>query len=311
LLPGRLPAETPGETLQFYLHLDRARIPSDGMKQVFLILLLVASVWGQAPSNAPASSSDSASTATAAPAAVSLDQENARKAKEVLEQAIQALGGDAYLNLRNRHIEGRSFSFYHGRATSNGVLFWGFTEYPDKERVEVTKERDVAYIYSGDKGFEITYKGAHPMENKDLVDYLRRRKFGLDRILRTWVNDPTVALFFDGQAIAEQQPALKVTLINAKNEAVTLFFDQDSHVPIKKTFKWRDPIDHQNNVEDEVYYNYRVVQGINTAYGFTRYYNGDMASQRSLNAAFYNENLNESMFDPNSNYNPNKPSGKH
>jgi hypothetical protein len=285
------------------------------MKQFSLILLLAVPVWGQSPTgqaNTPPSPPPSASsTATNSTTANSVDQENARKAKAVLDQAIQALGGDAYLHLKNRELQGRGFSFYHGRPTSNGVVFWSFTEFPDKERVEVTKERDVAYIYNGDKGFEITYRGAHPMENKDLVDYLRRRKFSLDTILRTWVNDPTVALFFEGTAMAAQQPATQVTLINSKNESVTLYFDQESHLPIKKSFTWRDPADRQKNLEEEIYYNYRAVQGIMTAYGFTRYYNGDMASERSLNSASYNQELNQAMFDPNSNYNPNKPSGKH
>ena len=68
--------------------------------------------------------------------------------------------------------QGRAYSFYHGRPTSNGVLFWRFVEYPDKERIEVTQERDVAYIYTGDKGYELTFKGPHAMEKKDLDDYL-------------------------------------------------------------------------------------------------------------------------------------------
>ena len=102
-------------------------------------------------------------------------------------------------------------------------MFWRFVEYPDKERVEVTKERDVAVVYNGDKGYEVTYKGAHPLEKKDLDDYLRRRKFSLETMLRTWVNDPRVALFYDGNALAGNLPAQQVTLINSKDEAVTSF----------------------------------------------------------------------------------------
>ena len=56
-------------------------------------------------------------------------------------------------------------------------------EFPDKERVEITKERDIAELYVGNKGWEITYKGPHPIEQKDLDDYLRRRRFSLDTVL--------------------------------------------------------------------------------------------------------------------------------
>jgi hypothetical protein len=48
-----------------------------------------------------------------------------------------------------------------------------------------------------------------------------------------------------------------------------------------------------------------------TAYGFTRIFNGDMAVQRFLHAAKYNQGLNPAMFDPNARYDPNKEPAKH
>jgi hypothetical protein len=239
------------------------------------------------------------------------DLANARKARGLLEQAIQALGGQAYLDVHDLEEQGRTYSFFHGRPTSNGVLFWRFVEYPDKERIEVTPERDVAYLYIANKGWELTYKGPRPVETKDLEDYLRRRRFSLETILRVWINDPSVALFYDGNALAGNLPADQITLINSKDEAVDLFLDLDSHLPIKKSYKWRDPVDKQQNTEEELYDNFRMVQGVNTPYGFTRFFNGDMQSERFVNGAHYNQQLDPAMFDPNSGYNPNKPAKKH
>jgi hypothetical protein len=284
------------------------------MNLLFPILILFLFVWGLAPASVAQSSPQTESPADKAAAnrpALPTDQENAHRARALLDEAIQGLGGHAFLGVREMQQSGRAYSFFHGRPTSNGVLFWRFTQFPDKERIEITKERDIAQIYNGDKAYEVTYKGARPMEQKDVIDYLRRRKFSLDTILRTWVNDPTVALLYEGNAIAAEHPALQVTLINSKNESVTLYFDAESHLPIKKTFSWRDPVDKQRNLEEEIYDNYRLVQGIMTPYGFTRYYNGDMAGQRFVNTVSYNQGLDPAMFDPNSGYNPNKPSGKH
>jgi len=144
-------------------------------------------------------------TSTAAGPAIPLDQENVGKAKALLDKAIQALGGGAYLGMRDMQQEGRTYSFHHGRPTSNGVQFWRFVEFPDKERVEITKQRDVAMLYNGDKGYEITYKGPHPIEPKDVTDYLRRRRFSLDVVLRKWTTDPKVALFYEGNAVAAER----------------------------------------------------------------------------------------------------------
>jgi hypothetical protein len=274
----------------------------------------LATGWaGPAASQASAQSSSQTTSAASPPLPADRgnDLENSRKARALIDQAIQALGGQAYLNLRDMQQEGRTYSFYHGRPTSNGVLFWRFTEYPDKERIEVTKQRDVAYLYTGDKGYELTYKGPHPVEKNELEDYLRRRRFSLDTVLRAWTNDPSVAFFYDGNALAGNLPAQRITLINAKNEAVSLFFDIETHLPIKKSYVWRDPVDKERNLEEEIYDNYRQVQGVMVPWGFTRYFNGDMQSQRFASGVHINQGLNPAMFDPNSGYDPNKVPGKH
>jgi hypothetical protein len=285
------------------------------MKFFLIMAVLVCSAvpWAQGQSSsAPAPASPAK---TPSPAVIPLDkagQENANKAREIVTQGINALGGQAYLTIRDREQQGRTYGFHAGRPSGGGGLFWSFSEFPDKERIELTKERDIAEIFVGDKGYEVTYKGPHPVEKKDLEDYLRRRHFSLDTVLRTWVNDPSVILLFDGNAIAAQHPALQVTLINAQDERVTLYFDLDTHLPIKKSFEWRDPVDRQKNLEEEVYDNYKPVSGIMAPYSVTRFFNGDMSNQRFLNSVTINQGLDQAMFDAKSGYNPNKPvKGKH
>jgi hypothetical protein len=290
------------------------------MKSFFPIVVLVCSAWTQSggrPQSSPASPPEPPKQAGTS--SLNTEDANARKARSVIDQAIQALGGAAYLNIRDREQQGRGYSLHHGRPSGSGTLFWSFEEFADKspmfpseERVELTKERDVTELYLGDKGYEITYKGVHPIEEKDLTDYLRRRRFSLETVLRNWVNDPSVAILYQGHAVAAQHSAEQVMLINAKNEGVTLFFDAYTHLPIKKTFEWRDPVDRQKNLEEEVYDNYREIPGgVMAPYNITRYFNGDMSNQRFFNSVTINEGLDEAMFNPNSGYNPNKPPKKH
>jgi len=278
---------------------------------VAALAMAVSSSLSSAQTGAQTTGQPASESTTTVQSSVPTDQENVRKARALIDQALQALGGQAYLDIHDVQQEGRTYSFYHGRPTSNGVVFWRFVEYPNKERIEVTKQRDVAMLYNGDKGYEITYKGAHPLEKKDLDDYLRRRKFSLETVLRSWINDPQVALFYDGNALAGNLPAQQITLINAKNEAVSLFFDVETHLPIKKSYSWRDPLDKERNQEEEIFDNYRLVQGVMTPYGFTRYFNGDMQTQRFVNSVHFNQGVNETMFDPDSHYDPNKQPGKH
>src|ERR1043165_7574206 len=230
--------------------------------------------------------------------AIPVDQENARKARAVLDQAIQALGGAAYLNIQDLAQEGRGYSFHHGEPNSLGTMFWRFRKYPDKDRFELTKKRDVIELYVGERGYEVTYRGVHDMDPKNLEPFLRRRHFALDIVLRQWLNEPGIALFYEGQTVAAQKEVDQVTVMNAKNEAVTLYLDFNSHLPVKKTFSWRDPTDKQRNIEEEVFDNYRPVQNIMTPFDTTRFYNGEMAAQSFLTSVTYNQGVPERLFDP-------------
>jgi hypothetical protein len=290
------------------------------MKLFFPIVVLVCSAWAQSGDHAQSSvASPPSAPKQAGTSSLNTEDANVRKARSVIDQAIQALGGSAYLNIHDREQQGRGYSLHHGRPSGSGTLFWSFAEFPDKsavlpseERVELTKERDVTELYVGDKGYEITYRGVHPIEEKDLTDYLRRRRFSLETVLRNWVNDPGVVILYEGPATAAQHSSEEVTLIDAKNEAVHLYFDVYTHLPIKKTFEWRDPVDRQKNLEEEIYENYREIPGgVMAPYNITRYFNGDMSNERFFNSVTVNQGLDEAMFDPNSGYNPNKPQKKH
>lgn len=223
--------------------------------------------------------------------------ENSKKARTLLNQAIQALGGAAYLNYQDLREEGRAYGFYHGEAQGGGTLFWSFWKAPDKERVELTKQRDIIYVHNGDKGYEVTYKGTRAEDEKDLKDYLQQREFSLTNILRRWINQADVAFFYEGSTFAENKPVEQVSLLNGKNQGVTLLLDSESHLPVRKTYTLRDPDTRDRNEETEVYANYHLVQGVQTPFDLTRLHNGEMSRQRFIQRASYNNNLSDSLFD--------------
>lgn len=252
------------------------------MKRFAIPLLLTALFLGQpAPTKAQTAPSE---------------QDNAHKARALLDEMVQALGGQAYLNIQDISQEGRTYSFHLGVPEGVGVPFWRFYVFPDKDRVELTKKRDWTLIYRGDQGFETTYQGTRSLDPKQLNDYVRRRQYSLDWVIRKWLNEPGIALFYEGSAVAAEKEAQQVTIMDAQNQAVTIYIDSRTHLPIKKSFSWRDPTDKQRNVEEEIFDNYRPVQGIMTPFDITRSYNGDMSSQRFLTSVTYNKGLADSTF---------------
>ncbi len=254
------------------------------------------------------------------------DSDNARKARAVLDRTIQALGGQAYLTYENKSETGRYYPLYHGRTESTGIPYNYYIEYPDKDRFEVlrlkdihvipgqidiggvkSKKADLVLIHNGDKGYETTYKGTAAQEPLDLENYLRRRQHSLEWVFRKWIRDPNVAWFYDGQSVVDGKECEGVTLLNSQNDSVSVFLDLNSHYPVKISYSWRDPKDKQKNVEDEVYDNYKLVRGIWTAHSITRYFNEETSQQRFINTASYNLKLPDSMFEAAVTYDPKVP----
>ncbi|MFY9907740.1 MAG: hypothetical protein WAM43_04200 [Terriglobales bacterium] len=273
--------------------------------------------------------SQTAPTTAAAPAAqqpINLnDSENARKARAVLDQTIQSLGGEPYLTYTNRVEEGRYYPLYHGRTDSTGIPYRYYVEYPDRDRFEVihTKDvfllfgqigdvkvknkSDVVLIHNGDKGFEITYKGTAAQDKLDLTNYLRRREHSIEWVFRKWIRDPNVALFYNGSAVVDGKETEGVTLLNNRDDSVNVYLDLNTHYPVKISYSWRDPKDRQKDVEDEIYDSYKLVQGIWTPHSITRYFNGETSQQRFINTASYNLKLPDTMFEANVTYDPTVP----
>jgi hypothetical protein len=75
--------------------------------------------------------------------------------------------------------------------------------------------------------------------------------------------------------------------------------DSQTHLPLRRTYQWRDPLYKDKNTEAEEYDDYHVMGGIPTAFTITRFHNGDMTSQRYLypDRTAYNTNLPDSLFD--------------
>lgn len=293
------------------------------MKRLTLLLLLTGLAFAQAgetpPPRAPLAGKP------AGPVTLN-DSENARKARAVLDQTVETLGGDWYLTYQNKEETGRYYPLYHGRTNSTGIPYNYYIEYPDKDRFEVlglkdihvipgqidigsvkSKKADLVLIHNGDKGYEITYKGTAAQETEDLQNYLRRRPHSLEWIFRKWVRDPNVALFYEGQSVVNGKECEGVTLLNIQNDSVSIYLDLNTHYPVKISYSWRDPKDKQKNVEEEVYDNYKLVQAIWTAHSITRYFNGETSQQRFVNTAVYNQKLPESMFEATVSYDPKAP----
>jgi hypothetical protein len=218
-------------------------------------------------------------------------QKNAQQARAALDAMVQALGGQAWLDMKNQMRQGVVAAFFQGKPSGGTTKFWEFHAWPDQDRIEYTVHRDVLQFYLGRQGWEVTYRGKKELPKEQVDDYLRRRDHSIEIAVKSWLKDPRTILIYEGQHLAARHLAEQVTLISAQNESVTILMDKQTHLPLRRTFEWRDPVYKDKNLDAEEYDDYHTLDGFPTAFTITRFKNDDMISQRFLTHATYNQDL--------------------
>ena len=216
---------------------------------------------------------------------------NAAQAHAVLDAMIKAMGGDAWLNMKSQYREGHYAVFFHGTPDLGTTKFYEVHSWPDHDRTEFTTHRDVMQFFIGRQGWEVTYRGKKPLPADQVEDYMRRRDHSVETAVKVWMKDPNTILIYEGQQLAERHLADTVTLISSQNEAITIQVDAQTHLPLRRSFQWRDPEYHDKNTDAEEYDGYRTVDGIPTPYTVTRFKNDEMVRQVFIDKVAFNQDL--------------------
>ena len=239
-------------------------------------------------------------------------QTSAEHGQVLLDQMVAALGGQAWLHRSTMTMLGRTAQFFRSQPTGVVVEYQAFRELPtatrpeleriefitDKSMILPGKKRDVAQVWTADNGYELTYKGTNPLPKDQVEDYLRRRRHSIEDVVERWLKAPGVAVVSEGSTMVNRRLADRVTVLSANNDAVTIDLDQTTHLPLSRTFEWRNEQFQDHDEDREDYDDWHPIDGIPTALTMTRYRNGDMVSQRFLTKVEYNKPLAPEVFDP-------------
>lgn len=237
-------------------------------------------------------------TQTGAPSIDDAGAKNAQQARATLDAMVKALGGDAWLSQQNKMMEGHIAAFFHGAPDLGTTETFEFHQWPDHDRIDVTKHRDVVEFFLGRQGWEVTYRGKKAMDKDILDDYLRRRDHSIETAIKVWMKDPNTILIFEGQHLAERHLADQVTLISPQNESVTILMDAQTHLPLRRVFEWRDPEYKDKNTDAEEYDDYHTIDGFPTPFTITRFKNDEQVRQYYVTKVEYNQNLARDFWDP-------------
>ena len=279
------------------------------MKQIFS-LVLVAGVLVSGMAAAPQLLAQASDIPSAAPAQPAGTQEQI--GKKLLDEMVAALGGQAWFDRKDMQVSGRTAAFFRGQPNGTVIEFTGWRRFPgsgqpeaerigyltDKSMILPGKKIDVVQIYTADNIYEVTYKGRTELPKDIVTEYLRRQNHSIESVVREWIKAPGVMIISEGQTMVERRMADKVTVLSANNDAVTIELDVTTHLPLRRTFKWRNEKFKDFDEDAETYDDYHTVDGLPTAFTLTRYRNGDMVNQRFYTKVAYNQGLSPELFNP-------------
>ncbi|MDQ2832701.1 MAG: hypothetical protein M3Y50_02955 [Acidobacteriota bacterium] len=233
-----------------------------------------------------------------------------QRGHKLLDQCLQALGGQAWLNRKNVQLNGHIGRFFRGQPTGIVIDFTSTHRIPngthpeaerigfitDKSMILPGKKIDIVQLWTEGHGYEVTYKGKTELPADQVADFYRRQAHSIESIYSTWLKAPGVAVVYEGTSMVERRLADKVTVLSDNNDAVTLELDATTHLPLRRTFEWRNKTFQDHDEDAEEYEDYHTVQGLPTAYSVTRYRNGDMVSQTFLTRIAYDVELPPDYF---------------
>jgi outer membrane lipoprotein-sorting protein len=225
-----------------------------------------------------------------------LPEASAAKAKQILQQLIDTLGGPAYLNIRDSDCEGRLARFGHnGELTgyTNIKVYW---RYPDASRTDYSKKGVVINLYNGDKGWTLDKGGVSELSPVSIADFQEQTKRDINNLLRVRLKEPGMVIRFGGSDIVDLKTVDWVELVDSEQRNFRLAVDRSSHLLVRAVVTTEDETTHDRSVQTNIYTNFQLMDGAQTPLQITTDRDGRRLSQIFFAFCKYNPGFPSDFF---------------
>lgn len=225
-----------------------------------------------------------------------MPEQSAAKAKQLLQQTIEAMGGDAFLNVRDMTCTGRYGQFGHSGEMEGFEKFQDYSEPPNMSRTENLPQRNIIEVYNTDKGWTLDRGGVSEAPTADVIRFQEGIKKDIGNILRNRIHEPDMGFRYTGIDIVDLHEVDWVELTDSEDRTLRIAIDRSSHLPIRRDVEQRNPTTRATTKEMDVYSNYHPIDGIQTPFQIERDRNGMKIYQVFFDSCQYNVGLSASLF---------------
>jgi hypothetical protein len=237
------------------------------------------------------------------PDTIAPDESTAR-AKRIVGQVIQAMGGQAYLNMNERECDGRRALIGHNGQLSGYIGLKDAWQYPDKDRIDyiahsrntllgfiigvqdldITHGGTVITLFSGDQGWIMEKGGVSELPAASIGEFLAATKQNIDNILRVRARQEGTQFRWGGLGTVDLRPADWVEITDTDGQMVRVAVDRSTHLPLRSVIVTQDEELGQSREDVGIYTNYQMKGGVQIPMQVTRERDG-----RRILQVFYDD----------------------
>jgi hypothetical protein len=226
------------------------------------------------------------------------------RGKKVVDEALQALGGQAFLEMNDRIEDGRAYSFYREQLTGLAVakIATRYLSAPvngiaQRERQAFGKDEDNVILFREDGAYQITYRGAKPLADDRYARYVESTRRNIFYILRNRLNEPGLLFEYKGADVWQNNPVEVVDVIDADNNVTTVYFQRSTKLPIRQEYVRRDPKTKERDEYSTVFSKYRDAGGgVQWPFNIMTARNGEKVFEMFSESVTINQGLTDDFF---------------
>jgi outer membrane lipoprotein-sorting protein len=218
------------------------------------------------------------------------------KAKQIVKQLIDALGGPLYFSVKSVACEGRMAQFGHNGETTGYIAFKEYRSYPDKRRIDYSKKDNVIDVFAGDEGWTLDRGGVSEEPVTSVADFQAALKRDPNNLLRTRLDEGGMFVSYGGIGIADLRTVDWIDFQDNEERTIRLGVDRSTHLLLRSVVKTVNEDTRERQEDVTVYSNYQFKDGVQLPMQITRERDGRRLSQVFYESCQLNPQLPPDLF---------------
>lgn len=243
-------------------------------------------------------------------------EESTARAKRILAQTVEAMGGPAYLSVTSRRCEGRRALIGHGGELNGYIAFKDAWVYPDEARIdyiahgrhtllgyligvqdlEMTNGGEVITLFAKNHGWVMDRGGVSDMPDSTLTQFQDTVRQSVDNLLRLRSKEPGTNFRWGGMDTVDLHPVDWVEITDANGQMIRIAIDHSTHFPVRSVTVTQDEEMGLPREDVIIYTNYLPMGGVQMPMRVSRERNGRPTAQFYYNECYPNPGLPADYF---------------